>query len=73
MIFYRVLSFLLVFAKEVCDGHLPVIQWSGSVDIQGPVMAELTEQQRIAVELAICGHNLIITGQCGTGNTHLLR
>ena len=44
MIFCCVLSFLLIFAKEVCDGHLPVIQWSGSVDIQGPVTAELTEQ-----------------------------
>jgi DNA replication protein DnaC len=35
--------------------------------------AQLTEKQQYSLETALQGHNIILTGQCGTGKTHLLR
>ena len=34
---------------------------------------ELTQEQQRVLKLAKEGHNLIFTGQCGTGKMHLLR
>ena len=32
-------------------------------------MEHLNEKQRVAHDLAVTGHNVLVTGQCGTGNT----
>jgi hypothetical protein len=34
---------------------------------------ELTQEQQRVLKLAKDGHNLVFTGKCGTGKTHLLR
>ena len=34
---------------------------------------QLNEKQKASLKSAQNGHNLLITGQCGTGKTHLLR
>jgi DNA replication protein DnaC len=36
-------------------------------------MEGLTEKQQDAAALALEGHNVLLTGQCGTGKSHVVR
>ena len=46
------MRFLLVFAKEVCDGHLPVIQWSGSDDFNDLQCSRFQREASLVEDLA---------------------
>jgi DNA replication protein DnaC len=50
--------------------------WASSVkkvEVEGKLKSELTEEQKVILDLALAGHSLFFTGAAGTGKSFVLR